>query len=199
MESEQVVNATKETRDEALIRAHLNGSDTAFDRLVESHAPRLASALERMVRDHHLALDIAQEVFIKVHGMLPRYRFEGRFRSMLYSVALNHARDKLREQKRSRIVYLEEAVAREDRALAHDPTEDRDRRALIEDALDRVPSPFQEAVYLRDVVGLSYDETAASLGCSPGTVKSRVNRGRLSFRDHYLDMADTGERRSKGG
>lgn len=185
--------------DDALIRAHLDGAGAAFDLLVERHAPGLASALERRVGDHHLALDIAQEVFIKVHGMLPRYRFEGRFRSMLYAMALNHARDAIREKNRSRVVFLDEPENRKDRALAHDPGEARDRQALIEDALERVPDPFREAVFLRDIVGFSYEEAAAALGCSLGTVKSRINRGRLAFRDHYMHLSGENERRPEGG
>ena len=175
--------------DEALVRDHLAGSVTAFERLVERHAPGVAAAIERLVGDHHLALDLAQEVFIKLHARLPHYRFEGRFRALLYAAALNRARDALRERKRSRLVFLEETGAHETGALVHDPGPDRERRVRIEAALERVPEPFREAVFLRDVVGLSYDELAASLDCEPGTAKSRVNRGRLAFRDHYLGRA----------
>ena len=166
-----MTDSSDETRSEELIRAHLDGSETAFGRLVELHAADLAAVLERMVKDPHLALDLAQEVFIKLHAMLVRYRFRGRFRSMLYAMALNRARDALRQRKRSRLLFLA------------DPGRQVERRDLVEAALDRVPSPFQEALYLRDLVGLSYREVAATLGCSLGTVKSRVNRGRLAFRD----------------
>ena len=131
--------------DEALIRAHLDGSEAAFARILERHAAGVASA---MVGDHHLALDLAQDVFIKLHRQLPRYRFEGRFRSMLYGIALNRARDALREKKRSRLVFFEETGPRQDRAFARDPADSHAERALIETALDRVSSPFREALLL---------------------------------------------------
>ncbi len=188
----------EETCNEELIRAHLNGSAEAFKRLLERHAPELVSLLERMLNDHHLALDITQEVFIKLHGMLPRYRFEGRFRSMLYSMALNRARDALRKKKRSRTVFLGDSRKHRDEALVPDPAEKHDLRTLIEEALDKVPDPFRQALYLRDVAGLSYSEAAETLGCSLGTVKSRVNRGRLAFRDIYLSLTKDNNFRSKG-
>jgi len=174
--------------DEALIRAHLKGSETAFERILERHAAGVASTIERLVGDHHLALDLAQEVFIKLHHQLPRYRFKGRFRSLLYGMALNRARDALREKKRSRLVFFEEGGPRPDRAVARDPADVHEQRALIEAALDRVPNPFREALVLVDRTGLSYREAARALGCRLGTVRSRVSRGRLAFREHYTEL-----------
>jgi RNA polymerase sigma-70 factor (ECF subfamily) len=60
-----------------------------------------------------------------------------------------------------------------------------DQRAAIESALQQVAEPYRSALVLVDVQGLSYEEASVSLGCAVGTVKSRVNRGRFSFRDHY--------------
>jgi len=187
--------------DEVLIRAHLNGSESAFERILERHAAGVASAIERLVGDHHLALDLAQEVFIKLHHQLPRYRFEGRFRSMLYGMALNRARDALREKKRSRLVFFQESGPRPDRALAPDPADVLEQRATSGTALGRVSSPFREAVVLVDQAGLSYQEAALALKCRLGTVRSRVNRGRLAFREHYTELVGEGRgtRNKEGG
>jgi RNA polymerase sigma-70 factor (ECF subfamily) len=188
-----------ENRDDDLIRAHLNGSDAAFKHLVERHASNVAAVLERMVKDHHLALDLVQEVFIKLYGMLPQYEFKGRFPSLLYSMALNRARDALRKRKRTPIVSLEEHRMRETRTLTHDPIKRQDERLLIEEAMNRVPAPFKEALCLRDIVGLSYQEMAEVLECNLGTVKSRVNRGRLAFRDHYTALMEKNNTLTQGG
>ena len=182
------LNTDEKNRDEKLVGEHLNGSARAFRRLVEIHAPNIVSLVERMVSDHHLALDISQEVFIKLHEVLPRYRFKGRFRSMLYSMAINRARDALRKKQRSRIVFLDTSRMRKRNDPGQDPAEDAEQRSAIEHALDRVPAPFKEALCLRDVAGLSYKEAADALGCEIGTVKSRVNRGRLAFRDLYTGL-----------
>lgn len=68
--------------------------------------------------------------------------------------------------------------------------------AAIDAALQAVPEPFGAALHLVDVVGTSYQEAADSLGCSLGTVKSRVNRGRLAFRDLYLKFSGDAPRRA---
>jgi RNA polymerase sigma-70 factor (ECF subfamily) len=193
------VNPKEEIQDEELIRAHLKGSEKAFRHLVERHAPDLASVVEHMVKDHHLALDIAQEVFIKLHDLLPRYKFKGRFRSMIYSMALNLARDAMRKKKRSRIVYLEEPRRQSSKEAGHDPFKSWDQRALIEEALARVPDPFRDALYIRDIAGFTYEEAAETLGCDLGTVKSRINRGRLAFRNLYSALNQEHDRQSKGG
>ena len=192
------MNEEADDRDEILVRAHLDGSETAFRELVDRHAPNLAAVLERRVGDYHLALDLLQEVFIKLYRMLPRYRFEGRFRSLLYSMALNRARDALRKKKRSKTVYLEDHEINEIEPLTYTPVESRDQRRFIDAVLRRVESPYHEALYLRDVAGLSYREVAQTLDCSQGTVKSRVNRGRLAFRDIYLKMTGETTYRSRG-
>ncbi len=118
---------------------------------------------------------------------------------MLYAMAMNRGRDALRRRQRSRIVYLDEVEGRGDDVMTHDPTAAMDERAQIEAALDRVQPPFQEAVYLRDLVGLSYEEAARALGVSLGTVKSRVNRGRMAFRDHYFELSSEDNHSTRGG
>lgn len=191
------MNEHEATRDEELIKAHLQGAEHAFRALVEHHAPDLASTLERMVRDYHLALDLAQEVFVKVYRLLPSYTFKGRFRSMLYTIALNHARDALRKKRRAPVVFLDESRSRALPDKGSDSDDAQDMKRRIEFALDQIPSPYHEAVYLRDVAGLSYAEVGEALGCSLGTVKSRVNRGRLHFRNAYMAEMQGKERKGK--
>lgn len=192
------MNEEAKNRDEELIRAYLDGSETAFKRLVDHHASDLVAVVERRVGDYHLALDVVQEVFIKLYKILPRYRFDGRFRSLLYAMALNRARDALRKKKRSKTLHLEDPDIGRIEPPTHSPFESRDQRRFIASALDRVESPYYEALYLRDVAGFSYQEVADVLQCSLGTVKSRVNRGRLAFRDIYRQMIRKSERPSKG-
>jgi len=192
------VNSKEALRDDQLIRDHLDGSENAFKELVECYAPSLTAVLERMLNDYHLALDLAQEVFIKTHRMLPKYKFNGRFRSLLYAIAFNHARDALRKKKRSPIVFLDKAMFGRGGKVAHDPFEQHDLKSKIEHAMDKIQSPFKEALYLRDVAGLSYIEAAKALDCNIGTVKSRVNRGRIAFRDIYTGLTQK-EENNKGG
>lgn len=175
-----------ERSDATLVRAHLDGDPTAFDAIVSAHAAGVISAVERVVGDHHLALDVAQDAFLELHRVLPRYREEGKFRAMLYSIALNRARDARRSRGRAKLVFLD---APGEQAAAPDPVAASDERAAIEAALARVDEPFRSAVHLRDVLGFDYGEIATALDVEVGTAKSRVNRGRLQFRDHYERLA----------
>lgn len=168
--------------DEELARAAGRGSLCAFEALVRRYGPGIDALLARSLRDAHLAEDTAQEVWMKVHAALPRYEPRGSFRSWLYSVTLNHVRDVARRRGRGRLVLVEsppEAVA----PRAPDPLVQGEERARLERALDQLPEPFRTAVQLVDVLTLSTAEAAQAMGCALGTIKSRVHRGRLLFRE----------------
>jgi RNA polymerase sigma-70 factor (ECF subfamily) len=175
--------------EEHALRAAAGAADS-FEALVERYGARLLALLERQTGEHHVALDLAQEVWIKVFRSLDRFRAGAAFRPWLFTIALNHLRDAQRRAGRSRVVSMEDHR----HAAADDPRPLRDERAAIAQALGRVDEPFRTALGLVDVGGLTYEEAAATLACAVGTVKSRVHRGRLSFRDHYLELCGAGER-----
>ena len=179
--------------DEILAVAASGGERGAFEELVARYGAHLIGVLERQIGDEHRALDLAQEIWVKVFRALPRFRPEGSFRSWLFSIALNHVRDDARSGKRSKVVYLEDFRAPSP-ALATDPRGRTEEQAAIQSALDQVIEPFRSAVVLVDVMGLSYEEAAVSLDCRVGTVKSRVNRGRLAFKTEYEKQAERNPR-----
>jgi RNA polymerase sigma-70 factor (ECF subfamily) len=174
------------------------GAVDSFEVLVERYGARLLAVLERQIGEHHVALDLAQEVWIKVFRTLDRFRAGSAFRPWLFTIALNHLRDAHRRAGRSRVVSMEDH--RHDAALAAaedpraDPRAERDERAAIAQAMGRVAEPFRTALGLVDVGGLTYEEAAQTLECAVGTVKSRVHRGRLLLRDHYLKLSGGGDR-----
>ncbi|MEM7201280.1 MAG: RNA polymerase sigma factor [Planctomycetota bacterium] len=162
--------------DESLALAAGRGAWDAFEQLVERYGGRVVAALERRVDDHHTAHDLAQEAWIRVHRALPRFDGRRTFRCWLFAIALNAARDEGRRRRRNRLVYADDLATVERQPPPPDP---------IEDVLQRVPEPFRSSLQLVDLEGLSYEEAAVSLRCAVGTVKSRVSRGRLAFRDHW--------------
>ncbi len=174
--------------DEMLAAEATAGSRAAFELLVERYGGSVVSLLERRLRDHHLALDLAQEAWVRVFHALSQFDPGRSFRAWLFSIVVNAARDEGRRRERSRVVSLEEfresLAAKEDR-------EHTDERAVIEESLDCVDEPFRTALLLVDIEGLSYDEAATSIDVAIGTMKSRVNRGRLAFRDHWLRLSGT--------
>ena len=178
--------------DEALATEAAGGSRGAFAALVERYGARVLAAVERSVQDHHLARDLAQEVWIKVHRGLAGFDPDRRFRPWLFAVACNHVRDARRRGSRAALHLLEDGPALDPPSEGPDPSRVEEEREAIEVALARVPEPFRTAVHLVDVLGLGYQEAAESLGCSIGTSKSRVHRGRVAFRDAYLQSTSAG-------
>jgi len=178
--------ASSAASDEVLAGRAADGDLGAFERLVERWGALVVAALERMVGDHHTALDAAQDVWIKVHKNLSKYERGAKLRPWLFAIALNHGRDVLRRRARR----PDQSGAREelDGATLRAPaTADHDRRTLersaIASTLALLDERFREALVMVDALGFGYDEAAAALELSIGTLKSRVHRGRLAFRE----------------
>lgn len=176
--------------DESLVADAAGGHTGAFALLVERHAAGVLAVAARAMGDHHLAHDLTQEIWIKVHRGLPRFDLARRFRPWLYTIAMNHVRDNQRAAGRRAERFHLEDLPLEFPARTEDSMERREQRERIASALARVPEPYQSAVHMVDVVGLGYEEAARSLGCSKGTVKSRVHRGRQAFQVAFLSRED---------
>ncbi len=180
--------------DEALAAAAKEGCRASFEELVERYGGRVHALLERRLGDAHQALDVSQEVWVRVFrglaGFRPEAGFRGgasfrpgaSFRSWLFGIALNAARDEGRRRGRAPLLYLDAFRAE---LAAGDPADERAERRAVEAALLGVAEPFRTALVLIDVEGLSYEEAARALACAPGTVKSRVSRGRAAFRERW--------------
>ena len=176
--------------DEALVLEARAGARDAFEELVYRYGARLGAVLRRQVPDVHLVDDLVQEVWVRVYRALHGFRTNGRFRPWLFSIAFNLVRDVRRSRKWDEETASTEEDFRHPSAPGeYDPHGRVEEIAAIDEALGLVPEPFRTALHLVDVVGLTYQEAATSLACSLGTVKSRVNRGRLAFRDVYLKLS----------
>lgn len=178
--------------DEAVAAEARRGSRSAFALLVERHAGGVLGLLEHRVGDREEARDLAQDVWVKVLGGLAGYDPRRAFRPWLYGIVLNHLRDRFRRRERSplRGAAPLDGDARQVAGPARlDPSGRIEERAAIEGALARVGEPFRTALLLVDVLGLDHAEASAALGCAPGTIKSRVSRGRAGFRAAYLELS----------
>ncbi len=178
-----------EGTDEALATLASHGDRAAFEALVHRYGSHLHGVVEHQVGDSNRALDLVQEIWLKVFRAIPRFRPDGSFRSWLFSIALNHVRDNARAERRSKIVYLDDFRTPTPGAASDDPHGRVEEKSAIEAALREVAEPYRSAVILVDVMQLSYEEAATALDCRVGTVKSRVNRGRLAFRDEYAKVS----------
>jgi len=171
--------------DEALAQRAATGSRAAFAELVARHGRGVTLVLRQAVRDEHLAEDLAQEVWIKVHGALGRFRPGSSFRSWLYAIALNHMRDALRSARRDRLELRDDLRPIAPPVEPSAEPEVAEQRRQVEAALAQLREEHRVALGLIDLAGLGYAEAAASIGCSLGTLKSRVHRARAAFRETW--------------
>jgi len=171
-----------------LVTRALEGDVVAFEQLVAQYQRKVYTFALAFSGDPEQAKDLAQEALVKVYRSLRSYRFQSSFSTWLYSVVRNTFLDHRRAQAaHERLLDLPVGGALEDEL---DSTLGAEESLLREEArlellaaLHRVPEPFREVVFLTDLQGLPYDETAKVLSVRVGTVKSRLSRGREALRE----------------
>lgn len=174
----------------ALVDRHRHGDPDAFLELYRTHAGMAYSVALRMSGDPDEAADLTQEIFLRVFRHLGRFRGGSRLKTWLYRVALNHCRSKLGRRRPSGPSLDDE----ETRIEAVDPRRNPEERAAsgerahqLSRALLALDPVFREAVVLRDVEELGYEEIAQVLRVPIGTVRSRIARGRARLREIVLE------------
>jgi RNA polymerase sigma-70 factor (ECF subfamily) len=175
-------------QDLQLVKRCLAGEDSAWEDLLRSHNRKVYNLCYRFTGRSSEAEDLTQEVFIKIFQTLRTYDdAQGTFSTWLNRVARNHLVDHYRRTHKERLTssleeepsVLLETPSSEEHPMAR--VESRERHELLQAALDRLSPDMREAVVLRDFQDLDYDEIAQVLGVPQGTVKSRINRGRLEL------------------
>lgn len=177
---------------EVLIKKSQNDDLAAFEQLVNLYQNRVYSLSYQLAGNHADAQDLAQEVFIKAYLAIKGFRYEADFGTWLHRITVNLWLNFKRKQNVVPIVSLDEPVQtpegevyREVAAAGGNPeqyVEDREFGDCVRAALDELSADHKAALILRDIEGYSYEEMAAILNCSLGTVKSRLNRARQLLR-----------------
>ena len=196
---EQVASApsddVRSAVEEQFIERLRAGDAAAFDLLIEERSGEVYALLYRLTEDAEEARDLTQETFLRVFQSIKRFRGDADLKTWIYRIAINQARNRWRwwrRRKRDATLSLEEqrdehehplglrlqsnAINPEQETLAHE------RETVLRQALATLGRSYRETVILRDVEGMSYEEIAATLGISIGTVKSRLARGRMELR-----------------
>ena len=167
---------------DTLIQRCLGGDQGAWEDIVRQHRRKVFNIAYKFTGKHDEAEDLQQEIFLKVFKALDKFHRDADFSTWLSSVARNYCIDHYRASKREKEVVVEDALAYDlAPASSGNPyraLEDRDRRSFLRRGLEALPEKLREAVVLRDLQGLSYQEMALRLALPEGTVKSRINRGR---------------------
>ncbi|WP_195210416.1 RNA polymerase sigma factor [Actinomarinicola tropica] len=170
--------------DRTLIHAAQAGDRRALDALLRRHQDRIYAVCRRLAGNDADALDATQDALIAIVRGLPRFDHRSAFSTWAYRVATNACLDELRRRSRRPVPGGDEELADVIRARDDDqPSLDTTtaHRLDIDAALSRLPEDFRAPVVLRDQLGLDYAEIAEVLGIPPGTVRSRIARGRSAL------------------
>lgn len=178
--------------EDALVTALCQGVEEAYEILIQRYQQPVYNLVCRLLNDPSDACDIVQEVFLKVFRNIGSFRGNSSLKTWIYRIAVNeaynHRRWFSRHQRHEVALGAEEGMPGYVDSLADsgrtpfDQAADRETRALVEAALEKLNAKFRAAVILRDIEDLSYEEIATVLDVSLGTVKSRILRGREALR-----------------
>jgi RNA polymerase sigma-70 factor (ECF subfamily) len=176
----------------ALVRAAKQGDDKAFEELVRRYDRNVFRIAQHITQNREDAEDVVQDAFLKAYGNLHQFQEQSKFYTWLVRIAVNEALMKLR-RRRPGIVSLDEEVKTEDDSVPREVAdwspnpEQMYKQAELRDILTRtiqgLPTGFRTVFVLRDVEGLSTEETAQALELSIPAVKSRLLRARLQLRE----------------
>jgi RNA polymerase sigma-70 factor, ECF subfamily len=184
---------TLELEDLRLVDALRDGSERAYEELIDRFQQPVYALALRLLDDQGEACDVVQEVFLKVFRNIGNFRSQSSLKTWIYRITVNEAHNARRWffRHRRREVELDSAEDTRDwkeiipdgSRSPFDVAFDREQHVMIEAALEHINPIFREAVVLRDITDLSYEEIAEVLGVSLGTVKSRILRGREALRE----------------
>lgn len=195
----QTLETPEKLSDKAvLMKATTDASYLAI--LVRRYQTRLHNFVYRFVGDRETAEDIVQETFLRSLKHRHQYPAIEQVSTWLYTIAGNLAKTELRRRKRWHWVPIGPNEDDEVRTSFYEPvdkdvlpgeiTDTKTVQGTVVEAIHTLPEEFRAAVQLRDLNGLSYDEIAKIIECPVGTVKSRVNRGRIRLQRNLRGLAE---------
>ena len=194
--------------DALLVERVKRGDVRAFEMLVVKYQRRIERLIGRMVRDVDLVQDIAQESFIRAYRALPQFRGDSAFYTWLYRIAVNTAKKALVDLKRDPLVSEStlhagedgEEPSRAENVLTDGATPEsllasKEIAAAVNAAIEALSEDLRQAVTLREIEGLSYEEIAEVMNCPIGTVRSRIFRAREAIALRLRPLLDTSQGR----
>ncbi len=193
--SKQLGARDKRPSDEDLIERFQKGDLYAFDLIVKRYKEQLLNFVYRFVGNQEEAEDIVQETFLRVYRKRKAYKRIAKFSTWIYTIAGNLSRTELRRRKRRKLFSVTD-MGYEDRDYeisdeGYNPenhVEGVIQEEIIHAEINNLSPKFREVIILRDVQELSYEEISKIIRVPIGTVKSRVNRGRLKLQSKLKDL-----------
>lgn len=173
--------------DQQLVERVQQGDQAAFDILVKKYQHKIMSLISRYVKQQGDVPDVAQEAFIKAYRALPNFRGESAFYTWLYRIAVNTAKNYLVSRGRKppgtdidaqEAEFLDDGHGLKDIASPESQMLSDEIKATVLEAINALPDDLKQAITLRELDGMGYEEIAVTMDCPIGTVRSRIFRAR---------------------
>ena len=196
----------------ALVNAAKAGDVSAFEQLVKRYDRNVFRIAQHITHSREDAEDVVQEAFLKAYSNLGQFQGQSKFYTWLVRIAVNEALMKLRRRRPERFVSLDEDVKTEEDSLPREVADwspnpeqlynQSELRDILSRTIQGLPPTFRTVFVLRDVEGLSTEETAEALDLSVPAVKSRLLRARLQLRERlnrYFQRRENGSENGNNG
>jgi RNA polymerase sigma-70 factor (ECF subfamily) len=189
--------------DRELVESARKGDRDAFRTLFERYHRRAYALAFGVLRHQDDALDVVQDAFIKAHRYLDKFEGNSSFYTWLYRIVMNLAIDHLRKHRRQKPVELDESHLEEGASTGDDSLLpkilggnpgrallDKEIRARIDQALGQLSDNHRAVLVMRELEGMSYEEMAQAMGCSKGTIMSRLFHARKNMQKQLVDLVE---------
>ena len=190
---QSIAEESGEHPDLALVARVRSGDLLAYDTLVRKYERQVFRIAQHITQNREDAEDVTQDAFLKAYEKLDQFQGNAKFYTWLVRIAVNESLMRLRKRRTSKTVSMDEDIATEEGSVprdfadwAPDPEQNYDNAELadiLRKTIQGLPKGFRVVFALRDVEGLSTEETAEALGLSVPAVKSRLLRARLQLRE----------------
>lgn len=180
-----------------LIKEFRQGNIQAFETLILEYEKSVYGMCFRMLKDREEAYDLSQEVFIKAYKGLANFQYQSKFSTWIYRIATNACLDYLKKKRVDVAFSLNQTVGEDEFTpemkdeTAPEPQAELDKKEVreqIEEAIGQLNEKYREAIILRELEGLSYEEIADITDSSLGATKTRIKRGRARLREILEEM-----------
>jgi RNA polymerase sigma-70 factor (ECF subfamily) len=187
--------AAKSATPDSLIEQCLAGDQVAWEAIVRQHWRKVFNVAYKFVGKHDEAEDLTQDIFLKIFKALDTFDRRANFQTWIISISRNLCIDHYRSVRKERQMIAREVDASDLQPASKErgpyaAAEHQDLRAMLQRALQTLPVTLRTAVVLRDLQELSYQEIADRLELPEGTVKSRINRGRIELARQLKRLQD---------
>ena len=182
-----------------LVKRVQRGDKTAFDLLVRKYQHRIGAVIGRFIHDYSESQDVAQESFIRAYRAIGNFRGDSQFYTWLYRIAVNTAKNHLVAAKRrpptsdvdaEDAEHFSGALRMQDGDTPEHELLREEIARTVSDAVSQLPEELRQAITLREMDGLSYEEIAETMDCPVGTVRSRIFRAREAIDARLRPLMD---------